>query len=511
MPVSSPRRLEIETLEPRCVPAVTAALAGGVLAIVGDAARDHIRVSLDGINNQLVVRDFVDEVARFDSAAVASIAVNAGGGDDVVKIDPQVTQPATIDGGDGRDILRGGSGATTLLGATGPDKLRAGAGPTTLDGDGGRDLLFNVKPIDTAVVGAEDRVCFALPVIPPPVASVSTLTTDDVNLLLRRAGAATASTDAIIAIVDRGGRLLGLRIEDGVSPAITGNTNSLVFAVDGALAEARTAAFFANDTAPLTFAPRAVHLADDHHAARGRVEPEHHRSQLDAARPWFRRAHRHQRSLPARRAVHAAGRFVRHRTHQSRQPPAPRSRPDQGHRRRCAAGSALQRRPRVQRQHLSRAGVVRIHLRPRSQAAQARGIGTLPGGIPIFKDGQLVGGIGVFFPGTTGYATEENSALDALYDPTKPDRTLEAEYIAFAAVGGLPGDSVRTSAPSLASPRWPASRCPTDASISSASRSTSSAPAAARGRTVSSPPAAPSARATTTSAPIGPSTAWATC
>src|SRR5205823_10671654 len=30
--------------------------------------------------------------------------------------------------------------------------------------------------------------------------------------------------------------------------------------------------------------------------------------------------------------------------------------------------------------------------------AQSRGIGTLPGGIPIFKNGDLVGGIGVFFP-----------------------------------------------------------------------------------------------------------------
>ena len=46
--------------------------------------------------------------------------------------------------------------------------------------------------------------------------------------------------------------------------------------------------------------------------------------------------------------------------------------------------------------------------------AQSRGIATLPGGVPLFKkqpNGKfaVVGGIGVFFPGTTGYATEENS------------------------------------------------------------------------------------------------------
>src|SRR5262249_3119853 len=73
--------------------------------------------------------------------------------------------------------------------------------------------------------------------------------------------------------------------------------------------------------------------------------------------------------------------------------------------------------------------------------AQSRGLGTLPGGIPIYKRnaaGQLiqVGGIGVFFPGKTGFADEENSSLQANYDPSKPDRSLEAEFVAFAALGG---------------------------------------------------------------------------
>jgi uncharacterized protein GlcG (DUF336 family) len=73
---------------------------------------------------------------------------------------------------------------------------------------------------------------------------------------------------------------------------------------------------------------------------------------------------------------------------------------------------------------------------------RSRGIGTLPGGVPIYRidpvTGKhvLIGGIGVFFPGTTGFASEENSALSALHDPTKPDLSLEAELIALAAVGG---------------------------------------------------------------------------
>jgi uncharacterized protein GlcG (DUF336 family) len=71
--------------------------------------------------------------------------------------------------------------------------------------------------------------------------------------------------------------------------------------------------------------------------------------------------------------------------------------------------------------------------------AQNRGIATLPGGVPIYKDyggssRELVGGIGVFFPGKTGFATEENSSLSATYNPNKPDLSLQAEYIALAAV-----------------------------------------------------------------------------
>ncbi len=68
--------------------------------------------------------------------------------------------------------------------------------------------------------------------------------------------------------------------------------------------------------------------------------------------------------------------------------------------------------------------------------AQSRGIATLPGGVPLYKNGQMVGGSGVFFPGKTGFATEENSSLSRKFDGTKPDRSREAEWIAFAAAGG---------------------------------------------------------------------------
>ena len=85
----------------------------------------------------------------------------------------------------------------------------------------------------------------------PPLPS-QLLTTQDVSALLERAAAAVNVNGAIIAVVDRNGTILGVRVEGGVSPDVTGNTTNLVFAVDGAVSLARTGTYFANEAAPLT-------------------------------------------------------------------------------------------------------------------------------------------------------------------------------------------------------------------------------------------------------------------
>src|SRR5277367_2856617 len=79
-----------------------------------------------------------------------------------------------------------------------------------------------------------------------------TLTAAEVGALLSRAAAATASDDAIIAVVDRNGTILGVRVEGGVNATFQTPGALQDFAIDGAVAEARTGAMFANDTAPLT-------------------------------------------------------------------------------------------------------------------------------------------------------------------------------------------------------------------------------------------------------------------
>ncbi|RLS21741.1 MAG: hypothetical protein DWH72_01790, partial [Planctomycetota bacterium] len=67
----------------------------------------------------------------------------------------------------------------------------------------------------------------------------------------------------------------------------------------------------------------------------------------------------------------------------------------------------------------------------------SRGIGTLPGGLPIYRSGtdELVGAIGTFFPGPDGFATFEQGfvpvASQTQNDRRNAPRVLEAELISF--------------------------------------------------------------------------------
>jgi uncharacterized protein GlcG (DUF336 family) len=265
----------------------------------------------------------------------------------------------------------------------------------------------------------------------------ATLTAREVKRLLLRAAAADARQDAIIAVVDRNGRILGVRVEGGGSPRITGNVRELVFAVDGAVAEARTGAFFANGQAPLT--SQTVEFISQSTITRREVNsnpdlndpgaPEYgpgsvapvglggHFPPRVADTPpadLFGIEHTNRDSLlhPGPNGIKVPGQFVlrqRFNIDPAFVPP----------------GQSLFAPESY--------GFVTNLL----ETAQARGIGTLPGGIPIYKDREVVGGIGVFFPGQTGFASAENSSLGDTYNPHRPDRSLEAEFMAFAAEGIL--------------------------------------------------------------------------
>jgi uncharacterized protein GlcG (DUF336 family) len=263
------------------------------------------------------------------------------------------------------------------------------------------------------------------------------LAKEEVEQLLQRAAGASAHNDAIIAVVDRGGRVLGVRVEAGVSPQLTGNAGSLVFAVDGALAEARTAAFFANDQAPLT--SRTVQFISQSTITQREVDSNPNITDPNSplrgpgfVAPVGLGGH-FPPNVPFTPPVDLFG--IEHTNRDSILHPGPdhiKSPTDyiklQGrfniNPAFVPAGKALP--PPESYGYLS--GIMPF--------SQSRGIGTLPGGIPLYKQGELVGGIGVFFPGQTGSASEENSSLSATFNPALPDRSVEAEYMAFAAAGG---------------------------------------------------------------------------
>jgi uncharacterized protein GlcG (DUF336 family) len=431
--------LRLEPLEPRTVPALGLAYSAGQLRILGGPGDDNIIVVHSGAD-VLEILDHGVPAARVPSAAVTSISVTTGVGNDRVMVAPDVLQPVAIDGGAGDDLLVAGGGDAILIGGSGNDLLIGGTGHNLFNGGAGSDQLFRINPGDSVAVGPGDVVHgspLPTPPLDPPAPTV--LSAAEVDVLLKRASAATRTSDAIIAVVDRNGRILGVWVEGGVSPLITGNDERLTFAVDGAVAKARTGAFFANNQAPLT--SRTVQFISQSTITQREVESDPNITDPNSPLrgPGF--------VAPVGLGAHFPPNIaqtppvdlfaIEHTNRDSIVNPGP-------DRIKGTADDVLL----PDRFNINPAFVPpgQTLFAPESYGfvsgidpgAQSRGIATLPGGIPLYKNGTLVGGIGVFFPGTTGFATEENSALSATFNPTKPDRSFEAEFIAFAAAGGTP-------------------------------------------------------------------------
>jgi Ca2+-binding RTX toxin-like protein len=77
---------------------------------------------------------------KFAASEFSRVRVEVGDGDDVVDLSA-LPLPATVLGGDGRDVIFGGAAADLLLGGAGDDTLFAGSGNDTLRGGDGNDYL----------------------------------------------------------------------------------------------------------------------------------------------------------------------------------------------------------------------------------------------------------------------------------------------------------------------------------------------------------------------------------
>ena len=125
-------------------------LKHGELTIVGTEASDKVALRLQSGQPGVLQVDVGDDGSAdfsFARERVATIAVDAAAGDDLVRIDESNgvftdSIPTTIDGGAGNDTIVGGKGIETLLGGDGNDSI---------DGNGGNDLALLGAGDDTFV------------------------------------------------------------------------------------------------------------------------------------------------------------------------------------------------------------------------------------------------------------------------------------------------------------------------------------------------------------------------
>ena len=131
-------------------PTVRANVTDGTLQIAGTPFADRIalRISaLDRTQLQVDVGDDGTADGSFDLNSFGAIDVEAGNGNDTVRIDQvngafTTTEATRLDGQNGDDTLIGGSGNETLVGGRGDDFV---------DGNGGADTAFLDKGDDTFV------------------------------------------------------------------------------------------------------------------------------------------------------------------------------------------------------------------------------------------------------------------------------------------------------------------------------------------------------------------------
>ena len=131
-------------------PAVRARVVGDTLRVTGSPFADQIALRLsatDSTQLQIDVDADGSADATFDVDSFAAIFVDAGRGNDVVRLDTTngaftTGKPTTVAGGRGDDVLLGGNGSETFFGGDGSDLV---------DGNGGADTAFLGAGNDTFV------------------------------------------------------------------------------------------------------------------------------------------------------------------------------------------------------------------------------------------------------------------------------------------------------------------------------------------------------------------------
>src|SRR3954464_9570856 len=127
---------QLENLEGRLF--LSASVSNGTLTITASEGADRIVITANKKN--ILVREGSHR-SRFGKADhITNLVVNSLGGNDRIKITGNL--PATVDGGDGNDLIQSGAGDDVLVGGNGNDRIFGNGGKDSITGGAGRDVMF---------------------------------------------------------------------------------------------------------------------------------------------------------------------------------------------------------------------------------------------------------------------------------------------------------------------------------------------------------------------------------
>jgi hypothetical protein len=137
----------VATYTPPTSPAVTAAVANGVLTVQGTPNNDYIQINQSG--STITVLSSGASIGTFDASGLTQIDLNGNAGADVLKVGPSVNVPAVVSGSTGADTIIASNGNDTLEGGPGFDSIVTLAGDDVVFGGMGGDSLASSAANDT--------------------------------------------------------------------------------------------------------------------------------------------------------------------------------------------------------------------------------------------------------------------------------------------------------------------------------------------------------------------------
>ncbi len=145
-------RLDLQRLEDRTVPAVTATLVNAQLDVYADGAGDQIAVHL--VNKQYTVSGIAQ---TFAASAVQAITISGGDGNDTITVGQEVTAPTLIFGGAGSNSITAGGGPTEIDGGMGTDTITTGSGAATIYSGYNHATVIGATTGDAVIQGSPAR------------------------------------------------------------------------------------------------------------------------------------------------------------------------------------------------------------------------------------------------------------------------------------------------------------------------------------------------------------------